>query len=77
MKYRLTGEVRRNVIDEVTLVVEASSEDEAREKATRVLNEYPKEHSIEGVSYVYVENREQLDATVVRLGVHVTGDEVG
>ncbi|QDP50560.1 MAG: hypothetical protein Tp1125DCM00d2C21254131_1 [Prokaryotic dsDNA virus sp.] len=66
-KYRFTSEVRREVLDTVSVNVLAESEDEAREKATRVLEQFPESHDIEGVDYVYIENREHLDTSVVRL----------
>jgi outer membrane protein assembly factor BamD (BamD/ComL family) len=66
-KYRFGAEVRRELLDTLSVNVEAASEDEAREKATRVLKQYPKKHDIEGVDYVYTENREHLDASIVRL----------
>ena len=60
-KYRFTAEVRRELLDTVSVAVLASSEDEAHEKATRVLETYPEPHDVEDVTYVYTENREHLE----------------
>ena len=66
-KFHFEGQVRRDVEDIISLVVEASSEDEAYSKAHSVLEVYPERHTIEGVSFCYTENRRIVDSTVVSL----------
>lgn len=66
-KYKLQALVRRTVIDTISLDVEAKSPDEALSKATRVLESFPSEHSVEGCSYAYIENRQNQDSEVLEI----------
>lgn len=67
MKYPFKATVQRVVTDEITIVVEADSEQEASDKAHDVLLVYPGGHIVEGVGYCYVENRHNGDASVISL----------
>lgn len=62
--FLLTGIVKRVVMDEVTLQVEADSELEAFGKASRVLETFPDKHFMDGVPYVFIENRTTISTSV-------------
>lgn len=63
-KYTFTGEVKRTVNDTITVAIYADDENEAALKARELLRIFPKPSAVEGVSYCYVENREQEDIDV-------------
>lgn len=56
-EYRILAEVNRNVTDSVSIVVEASTFAEAREKASKVLEIFPAAHDVQGVPYCRVYKR--------------------
>lgn len=62
--YLLTGIVKRVVMDEVTLQVEADTELEAFGKASRVLETFPEKTYMDGVPYVFIENRTTISTSV-------------
>lgn len=66
-RFYFNAEVERNVVDNVTLAVEAETFEEAREKAIEVAKVHPQPHTIEGVSHVYVENRYTVNSHVFNI----------
>ncbi len=64
-RFPLVAEVRREVLDNVSLTVEADSFQEALEKAARALEEFPEAVTVEGIKYCYIDNRMYLDNTVI------------
>lgn len=65
--YPLIAKVKKIVIDTVTLNVKADSELEAFYVAEKALAKFPAEHSEEGISYCYIENRETLDTEILEI----------
>lgn len=74
-KFYFSADVERNVIDSVTISVEAESLGEAQSKAIEVAETYPKAHYIEGVPHFYIENRKIIGSSVIDMERMVkTGD---
>lgn len=65
-KFIFTGEVRRTVVDSITVVVHDTDEEAAAQKAKNVLETFPKPSDAD-VRYCYIENREQLDSEILSL----------
>lgn len=65
MKYHMQGTVTRVVTDTVSLTVEAEGELQAYAIAEGVLRKFPDEHEEDGVSYCYIEHRDNGEPTSV------------
>lgn len=68
-EYSLVGRTKRTVVDTVSLKVIAVSREDAKEKARLVLEQYPDAHEVDGVSYCYIENRENGEPEVLSVEV--------
>lgn len=68
-KYELEARVKRVVLDTITLSVVADSEAEARNKAYRVLEDYPEPHDEEGVPYCFIEDRENCESSITSVTI--------
>jgi hypothetical protein len=66
-KFQLLGRVKHSITDVVTMTVEADSEEEAMNKARRVLELFPRPHTENGVPYCYIEHRVYNDTEVEHL----------
>jgi hypothetical protein len=64
-KFIFTGKVRRTVIDTITMAVFGYDEEEAAEKAQKVLENYPAK--VEDVNYCYTENRAPVSIELLEL----------
>lgn len=58
MRFAFSALVAREVMDTISIDVEADTEEQAIEVVKKVLRSFPDRHSEEGVSYCYVENRD-------------------
>jgi len=67
----------RKVIDTVRLKVRASSDEEAKEKARLVLEQFPDAHEVDGVSYVYIENRRNGPSEVLSVELDLGENDAG
>ena len=66
--FTFTGYVRRRVVDEVTIKVNAVTEEEAYNRAWNVLGIFPSElEDGTDVPYCYIESRDTQDAEVIGL----------
>jgi len=68
-QYPMTAKVQRIVTDTISLKVEAENESQAILKAIKVLEQFPSEVTGEGVNYMYIENREQDNVTVLDIEI--------
>jgi hypothetical protein len=66
-KFIFTGKVRRTVIDTITMAVFGYDEEEAAEKAQKVLENYPDPAKVEDVNYCYTENRAPVSIELLEL----------
>ncbi len=71
-EYLIEATVKRVVIDEIELKVEAESVDEAMNKATLVLDSYPDSHTESGISYCYTRRRDNLSTDLIQLSLKET-----
>jgi len=66
-RFFITAEVRREVLDSVSLAVDADSLDEAFGEADKVLQDYPDKSAGSYVPYCYINNRMYLSNEIVSL----------
>ncbi len=74
-QFHMEGTVRRVVIDTVALTLLATDSNSAADKAREVLASYPGEHYIPGVSYAFIENRENGEVDVVNVRERTAVDQ--
>lgn len=68
MKFPLTAIVSRTVIDTVSIDVEADTEEQATEVARKVLKVFPRAYDQDGVTYCYIEHRDNAHGEVLEIG---------
>lgn len=69
--YPLIAQVKKIVIDTVTMNVQADCELEAFYIAEKALAKFPEAHDEEGISYCYIENRETIHSEVIDIKENV------
>ncbi len=66
-QFHMAATTIRAITDIVSLSVEAEDLTEAMTKAELVLDNFPNPHTVEGVSYVYVDHRDYGDVAIMDL----------
>lgn len=64
--FELQAVVKRQVVDTISLTVEAKNLSEAYTKAEEALSVYPEPLDVPGVSYMYVEDRTPSEPPQIR-----------
>lgn len=62
MKHRFSVFVRRELVDHISVTVEADDRGVAEEKAVRAALTHPNVQDSDGVPFVYIENRQFVDS---------------
>lgn len=67
--FPIRASVRKTVLDNVILTVQAENEKDALAMATRALEEYPGSITGGSVPFFYVENRETEDTVIANIEI--------
>ena len=67
-RFYIVAEVRREILDNVSLRVEADDLSDAYKKAKEALKDYPEKTNGNYIPYIYIDNRMYLSNEVTSLG---------